>query len=102
MGKNKALALRDLLGFLFGIKAEGIPHKYTEDNRWAMLKGAELIIDCLDNGVSRKLLQASACGTHLLPGALAADGAFGRVIWDEDFIVDEGAEGAATCAGGEH
>lgn len=102
LGKNKALALKDLLSFLFGVKAEGIPHKYTEDNRWALLKGAELIIDCLDNGASRRLVQASSSGIPVLHGALAADGAFGRVIWDEDFIVDEGAAGAPTCEGGEH
>jgi len=36
-------------------------------------------------------------------GALAADGTFGQVIWDEQFVIDdESGAGAATCENGEH
>ena len=33
---------------------------------------------------------------------MAADGAFGRVIWDEKFVIDDATEGAATCEDGQH
>lgn len=41
-------------------------------------------------------------GVPCLHGALSADGAFARVIWDEHFVADEeGEPGQATCEGGE-
>jgi hypothetical protein len=49
------------------------------------------------------LVQSFARGakTPCLHGALAADGSFGRVIWDENFkIDDEDVVGAATCEDG--
>jgi hypothetical protein len=64
-----------------------------------------LVIDCLDNAASRRVLQNAvrALNVPCLHGALAADGAFGRVVWNEQFTIDEeDAQGAATCAGGEH
>jgi hypothetical protein len=38
-----------------------------------------------------------------LHGAVAADGSFGRVVWDAEFSIDDESNvGAATCEGGEH
>lgn len=105
VGKNKAEALRQTLDFLFGVKVEAVPHRLTADNAEALLGGGELILDCLDNGASRRVVQAfaRAKGVPCLHGALAADGQLGRVVWDELFAIDdEPGEGAATCQGGEH
>jgi molybdopterin/thiamine biosynthesis adenylyltransferase len=105
VGKNKALALQQTMQFLWGLKVGTIPHKLTSDNDDQLLSKSSLIIDCLDNGVARRLVQGFARRTHTpcLHGALAADGSFGRVIWDEQFkIDDESAGGQATCEDGRH
>jgi predicted ThiF/HesA family dinucleotide-utilizing enzyme len=104
VGKNKAQALQQTLQFLFGIKVESIPHKLTKENDKQLLAEADLILDCLDNAEARKIVQdfARAKGLPCVHGALAADGSFGRVAWDEGFVIDsEAVKGAATCEGGE-
>lgn len=105
VGKAKVVALQQTMQFLFGSKIYGIPHKLTSDNDNQLLSSSNLIIDCLDNGQARRLVQAYA-RHHDVPclhGALAADGAFGQVIWDEHFTIDDETNaGAATCENGEH
>jgi molybdopterin-synthase adenylyltransferase len=65
--------------------------------------GAGLLIDCFDNAQGRAVLSAHAraVGLPLLHAAVAGDGTFGLVRWDERFIPDaEGHAGEATCEGG--
>jgi predicted ThiF/HesA family dinucleotide-utilizing enzyme len=105
VGKNKAEAFKDTMKFLFGAKVETAPFKLVEGNAAAILSGRDLVIDCLDNGEGRRVIQRFVRAERIpcLHGALAADGAFGRSVWDEDFAVDdEPGAGAATCEGGEH
>lgn len=105
VGKNKAHAMQQTMQFLFGVKIEAVPHKLVADNAEALLSGAELIIDCLDNAAAREIVQRFVRKTKVpcLHGALAANGEFGRVIWDENFVVESGGTtGAATCEDGEH
>lgn len=105
VGKNKAQSFVQSLNFLFGIKVEGIPHKLTKDNARELLGGATLVLDCLDNGASRRLVQTFTRELQVpcVHGALSADGVMGRVVWDDKFnIDDESAEGAATCEDGAH
>lgn len=104
VGKNKAAAFAQLMQFGWSIKVIGIPHKLTGDNDDQLLSGSSLIIDCLDNGAGRRIVQNFARRSHTpcLHGALAADGSFGQVRWDDGFVIDDSAAGAATCEGGEH
>ena len=105
VGKGKVQSLAQTMQFLFGSKIATIPHKLTPENDDQLLSGADLIIDCLDNGEARRIVQGFARRYHTpcLHGALAADGGFGRVVWDEHFrIDDEAGAGVATCEGGEH
>ena len=105
VGKAKTQAIQQTMQFLWGLKVGTIPHKLTSDNDDQLLSGSSLIIDCLDNGAARRLVQGFARRAHTpcLHGALAADGSFGRVIWDEQFqIDDESAGGQATCEDGRH
>ena len=105
VGKGKVQAIAQTMNFLWGLKVAGIPHKLTSENDDQLLGDSDLLVDCLDNGASRRLVQGFARRSHIpcLHGALAADGAFGRVIWSEDFKIDEEADaGAATCENGEH
>lgn len=105
VGKNKVLALQQTMQFLFGSKIQIIPHKLTSDNDNQLLSGSSLVVDCLDNGEARRLVQNFVRRSHIpcLHGALAANGEFGLSMWDEDFqIDDEPATGAVTCENGNH
>lgn len=105
VGKAKVEAMKQTMNFLWGVKVETIPHKLVLENVDQLLGKADLIVDCLDNGAARRLVQGFARRTKApcIHGALAADGTFGRVIWDESFVIDdEAGAGAATCEDGEH
>jgi len=105
VGKNKTQSMAQTMKFLYNLKIEALPRKIQGNNVEALLKGSDLVVDCLDNLDARILIQ-DYVKSHSIPcvhGALAADGAFGRVIWSEQFVIDpEGDEGAATCEDGEH
>lgn len=104
VGKAKVVALQQTMQFLFATKIETIPHKLVEDNAATLLGKADLVIDCLDNGEARRLVQAFVRRANVacVHGALAADGGFGRVVWDEHFVVDDATGDGATCEDGEH
>jgi predicted ThiF/HesA family dinucleotide-utilizing enzyme len=105
VGKPKVLAMQQTMQFLWGLKVETIPHKLVADNAQQLLGKADLIIDCLDNGAARRVIQGFVRTNKVacLHGALAADGSFGRVVWDESFVIDdESSGGAATCEDGRH
>ncbi len=104
VGKGKVQSLQQAVNFLWKVKIEGVPHRLVGDNVQQILGGADLILDCLDNGESRQVVQGFVreAGIPCLHGALAADAAVGRVIWDEDFKIDYGTPGGATCEDGEH
>jgi len=104
VGKNKCQSLAQTMNFLFGTKMIMFPHRLTSENDTQLLGGSDLLIDCLDNGTARKVVQdfARKTKTPCLHGALAANGGFGRVVWDAKFEIDEASGGAATCEDGAH
>lgn len=108
VGKNKALALQQTLKFLYGMKIEAVPHKLVDNNATELLQDADLVVDCVDNGETRRLIQTICIRGQLgeqtpcLHGALAAGGQFGQVCWTEKFVPDDAPPGAATCEDGEH
>jgi molybdopterin/thiamine biosynthesis adenylyltransferase len=104
LGKSKVEALKQMMDFLFKRQLAVVGNKLVAENIDVLMKGATLVVDCLDNFASRKLVQ-DYVRKHNLPclhGALAPGGAFGRVMWDEIFTIDsEIGAGAATCEDGE-
>lgn len=104
VGKNKAQSLKQVVHYLFGIQIEAVPHKLTADNVWVLLADAALVIDCLDNGPSRRTVQTLVRELKIpcLHGALAANGTIGRVVWDDKFAIDDNDGAGATCEDGEH
>ena len=104
VGRNKAAAMQQAMQGLFSLRIRPVPHRLTADNATALLSEADLVVDCVDNAPTRKLIQdvVRAEGIPCLHGALAADGTYARVMWDEVFSIDEGAAGQATCEDGEH
>ena len=104
VGKSKVEALKQTMDFLFKRQLAVVGNKLVADNIDVLMKGATLVVDCLDNGASRKLVQ-DYVRKHNLPclhGALAPGGEFGRAVWDELFAIDsEIGAGTATCEDGE-
>jgi len=105
IGKNKAEAIRLQLANFYGVRAEAFGVRLGPGNAAQLLAGCALAVDCFDNADSRIALAgaARAAGVPLVHAALAADGTFGLVRWDERFVADrEDTAGQATCEGGEH
>ncbi|MEO8701717.1 MAG: ThiF family adenylyltransferase [Kofleriaceae bacterium] len=105
VGKNKAEAVRLQLANFYGGKAEAMTVRLAATNAGQLLAGCDLAVDCFDNADSRLILSAAArtANLPLVHGALAADGTFGMIRWDERFTPDrEDSAGQATCEGGEH
>ena len=104
VGKQKVAALQQSMQFLYGRQISIVGNKLTKANSEVLQRKAGFVIDCLDNGEGRRIIQnfARANGNACLHGALAADGSFGRVIWDRNFVIDdEAGAGDATCEDGE-
>jgi hypothetical protein len=105
LGRNKAEALKLQLWNGWGVKAEALGVRVTDGNVAEVCAGAGVIVDCFDNRAGRDVLSAYArtAGLPLVHAALAGDGRFGLVRWDERFVADaEDRPGQATCEGGEH
>lgn len=105
LGKNKAEAMKLQLANFWGVKAEAMGVRVVADNVAAVCAGADLVVDGFDNRASRDVLSthARATGTPLVHAAMAGDGRFGMIRWDERFVADaEDHAGQATCEGGEH
>lgn len=104
VAKLKVQALQQLMNFTFKRKIVTNSNRVTTQNAVQILGGADLVVDCLDNGESRRIIQdfVQERKAPCLHGALAENGAFGLVRWDEDFRVDdEDVSGAHTCEAGE-
>ena len=102
VGKNKATALKTQLLNFYGVKLQDYGVRLTALNVETILGGADLVVECFDNAESRRIVQefardkSKAC----VHAGLAANGEFGVVRWDKDFVIDEeGAPGQATCEG---
>lgn len=105
VGKAKVESIKQTMNFLFSKRIDVNPHKLTDLNVDKLIGGADIVADCLDNGASRRVVQEYV-RRHNIPcvhGGVAPNGSFGRVIWDEGFVIDdETGMGAATCEAGEH
>ena len=105
VGKNKAEAVRLQLANFYGGKAEALGVRLAATNAAQLLANCDLAVDCFDNADSRIVLSEAARSANLplVHGALAADGTFGMVRWDERFTADrEDQPGQPTCEEGEH
>ena len=104
-GKNKVQAVAQAMQGMFGLKVNDlVPHRLTADNVSKLLGDADLVVDCVDNGETRKLIQdfVRANSIPCVHGGLSADGLFGVVRWDEEFTISYAVPGTPTCEDGDH
>jgi molybdopterin/thiamine biosynthesis adenylyltransferase len=105
VGKSKVQSVQQNMKFMFGTKVDAVPHRLVNENINAVLKDADLIIDCLDNFEARNLVKnyAEVEDIPCVHGALAPNGEYGQVMWNENFRIDsEAGPDGATCEDGEH
>lgn len=101
--KLKVESLKQTMSLLFNVQVATASVRLAWDNADVLLKDARLVIDCVDNAASRRLIQryAEQAGLPVLHGALAMNGEYGRVGWRESFRVDdEDPNAEATCEDG--
>src|SRR3990172_5069913 len=82
-GKLKVEALKSLMQFVWGIKLVTFSHRLEASNLKELIHGdSDLVIDAVDNGATRRLIQKHVRdhGLPCLHGALAADGSLGGGI----------------------
>lgn len=105
VGKSKVVGLQQTVNFLWGMRVGVNSNKLVQENVEQVLGGSDLIVDCLDNGAGRRLVQnfVRKNSVPCLHGGLAAEAAFAQVMWDENFTIDdEPSIAAPTCENGEH
>ena len=103
--KSKVISLEKTMALLWGTKLKTHPVRLVANNIDQLLKAPDLVLDCLDNGATRRIVQTFVRERKIpcLHGALSADGQLGRVVWDSDFTIDDESQtGQPTCEGGEH
>lgn len=93
VGALKVDALKRRVFNTVGVEIQTEAKRLEEGNLKKALKDASLVIDCLDNNSSRKLLQdhwwskpQKAWSYELLHAGLHPDG-YGEVKWSDDYIV---------------
>jgi len=102
LAKNKATALKMQLLNFYDVKLHDFPVKLTALNVDALLGSADLVVECFDNAEGRRVVQeyVRAQQKPCIHAGLAANGEFGVVRWDKDFVIDaEASPGQATCEG---
>lgn len=96
LGAQKAVVLAQMLYRSLGCEVKGVAAEIKDDTVARLLRGARLVIDCLDNRAGRLCLQ-QVCrkqGLPLLHGGVNGD--YAEVVWDAEYTVPSGA-GEDVC-----
>lgn len=91
VGSFKARILAASLHRALGTKVEAAAQELDARNVGRLLEGSQLVVDCFDNHLARKLVTENTPGPCLHAGL--AEG-YAEVIWNEDYRVpaDQGAD----------
>jgi hypothetical protein len=106
LGQNKVQATTRRMQGLYGLRMDGVHRKIEAHNVAALLSGADLVVDCLDNWTARGIITKFTRENRIpcVHAGLNQDGSYGHVLWDGHFRIEgtDGAEQEATCEDGEH
>jgi shikimate 5-dehydrogenase len=90
-GAKKVLALQDIVFSTTNVEITSVGNKLTEQNLKKMIKGKTLIIDAMDDPLSRKLVT----GLNTLHIGLS-DG-YGQIVWDHVYTLPTASNMPKTC-----
>lgn len=106
LGQNKVAALTQMMQGLFGFRLMGVPRMIETHNVEALLGEADLVVDCLDNWPSRRIITefTRSKGIPCVHAGLDQTGTYGHVRWDGHFQIEGDGSGVqqATCEDGEN
>lgn len=99
VGRNKAEAAALVSRVEHRINCRACSVMLSSHNAETLLKEQDLIVDCTDNPKARKVIMATgeALGIPSVHCGIDANGTLGIVRWRENFIPEDGGEGAHTC-----
>lgn len=96
LGGYKATLLSALVYRALGSQVTAVAKELTGDTAARLLRGSQLVVDCLDNRAGRLCVQ-EACRQYQIPllhGGLNGD--YAEVVWDAAYTVPSGA-GEDVC-----
>lgn len=96
LGGHKANLLSALVYRSLGLQVTAVAKELTPDTAARLLRGSQLVVDCLDNRAGRLCVQ-EACRRFEIPllhGGLNGD--YAEVVWDAAYTVPSGA-GEDVC-----
>ena len=96
LGGYKATLLSALVYRALGLQVTAVSKELTPDTAARLLRGSQLVVDCLDNRAGRLCVQ-KACRQYEIPllhGGLNGD--YAEVVWDAAYTVPSGA-GEDVC-----
>lgn len=96
LGGYKATLLSAQVYRSLGLEVKAVPKELTADTAVRLLRGSQLVVDCLDNRAGRQCVQA-ACRSLELPllhGGVNGD--YAEVVWDAVYKMPSGA-GEDVC-----
>lgn len=96
LGAQKAVVLAQQLYRSVGCELRGLAAEIADSTVARLLRGAELVVDCLDNRAARLCVQnhCRRAGLPLLHGGVNGD--YAEVVWDDVYTVPSGA-GEDVC-----
>lgn len=87
VGAQKAVSLSRLLYRAVGVEVDAVAKELSVSNVAKLLKGADLVVDCFDNSVSRGVV-TEHCAQHRIDCLHVglADG-YAEILWNEHYRV---------------
>lgn len=97
IGAPKAEAVAARVFRATGAEIEGFNKTLDEKSIAKLLRGADVVVDCLDNSAGRKLL-TDYCREHDLACLhLGVNTDYGEVKWNENYLVPADVAGVGAC-----
>ena len=96
LGGYKATLLAAQMYRALGIEVKAVAKELTTDSAARLLRGSQLVVDCLDNRAGRQCVQ-DACRQYDLPLVhCGLNGDYAEVVWDSIYRMPSGA-GEDVC-----
>jgi molybdopterin/thiamine biosynthesis adenylyltransferase len=92
VGAKKAESLSRMLYRAVGTDVEAVSKELTASNVAKLVRGADLVVDCFDNSVSRRVLTEHCAQKEIACLHVGLADGFAEVIWNEHYRVPSDAQ----------